>query len=116
MEWYLKVLKNYVGFSGRARRKEYWMFVLFNMIAMLILAAIDGVLGTYPLFYGLYSLAVLLPSLAVTIRRLHDVGKSGAWILISLIPLVGAIVLLIFTCSDSQADDNQFGPNPKATF
>ncbi|MEH7378288.1 MULTISPECIES: DUF805 domain-containing protein [Bacillaceae] len=116
MEWYLKVLKNYVGFSGRARRKEYWMFVLFNMIAMIILAVIDNVLGIYPLLYGLYSLAVLLPSLAVTIRRLHDAGKSGAWILISLVPLVGAIVLLIFTCSDSQADDNQYGPNPKATF
>lgn len=116
MEWDLKVLKEYVGFSGRARRKEYWMFMLFNMIAMLVLAIIDGVLGTYPLFYGLYSLAAFLPSLAVTIRRLHDTGKSGAWILISLVPLVGAIVLLIFTCTDSQPNDNQFGPNPKAKF
>ena len=115
MEWYLKVLKNYVGFTGRARRKEYWMFILFNMIAIIVLAVIDFVLGTYPLFYGLYSLAILLPALAVTIRRLQDTGKSGAWFLISFVPLVGAIILLIFTCSDSQPNDNQYGPNPKAS-
>ncbi|MDR7238749.1 DUF805 domain-containing protein [Neobacillus drentensis] len=116
MEWYLKVLKNYVGFSGRASRKEYWMFVLFNMIALIILSVLDRVLGTDPLLYGLYSLAVLLPSLAVSIRRLHDAGKSGAWILIGLIPFIGAIVLLVFMCTDSQSNDNQHGPNPKATF
>lgn len=115
MEWYLKVLKNYVGFSGRASRKEYWMFVLFNMIALIILSVIDNVLGIYPVLYSLYSLAVLLPSLAVTIRRLHDTGKSGAWILLALIPFIGAIVLLVFVCTDSQAHDNQYGPNPKAT-
>jgi uncharacterized membrane protein YhaH (DUF805 family) len=116
MEWYLKVLKNYVGFSGRARRKEYWMFYLFNAIAMIILAIIDNIIGTYSLLYGLYSLAVLLPSLAVAFRRLHDIGRSGAWILIGLIPLIGAIILLVFACTDSQPDDNQYGPNPKATF
>lgn len=116
MEWYLKVLKNYVGFSGRARRKEYWMFYLFNAIAMIILSIVDNVLGTYPLFYGLYSLAILLPSLAVAFRRLHDIGRSGAWILIGLIPFIGAIILLVFACTDSQPDDNQYGPNPKATF
>jgi uncharacterized membrane protein YhaH (DUF805 family) len=116
MEWYLKVLKTYVGFSGRARRKEYWMFYLFNAIAMIILAVLDGVLGTDRLLYGLYSLAVLLPSLAVTFRRLHDTGRSAGWIFIGLIPLVGAIILLVFMCKDSQPDDNQYGPNPKATF
>jgi uncharacterized membrane protein YhaH (DUF805 family) len=116
MEWYLKVLKEYVGFSGRAQRKEYWMFVLFNMIAMIILTVLDKVIGTEPLLYGLYSIAVLLPSLAVSIRRLHDSGKSGAWILIGLIPFIGAIVLLVFMCTDSQPNDNQYGPNPKATF
>lgn len=116
MEWYLKVLKQYVGFSGRAQRKEYWMFVLFNMIAMIILTVLDKVIGTEPLLYGLYSIAVLLPSLAVSIRRLHDSGKSGAWILIGLIPFIGAIVLLVFMCTDSQPNDNQYGPNPKATF
>ena len=116
MEWYLKVLKNYVGFSGRARRKEYWMFYLFNAIAMIILSIIDNIIGTYSLLYGLYSLAVLLPSLAVAFRRLHDIGRSGAWILIGLIPLIGAIILLVFACTDSQPDDNQYGPNPKATF
>jgi len=116
MEWYLKVLKNYVGFSGRARRKEYWMFYLFNAIAMIVVAIIDNIIGTYSLLYGLYSLAVLLPSLAVAFRRLHDIGRSGAWILIGLIPLIGAIILLVFACTDSQPDDNQYGPNPKATF
>ncbi|MFP5114133.1 DUF805 domain-containing protein [Bacillaceae bacterium C204] len=116
MEWYLKVLKNYVGFSGRARRKEYWMFYLFNAIAMIILSIIDNIIGTYSLLYCLYSLAVLLPSLAVAFRRLHDIGRSGAWILIGLIPLIGAIILLVFACTDSQPDDNQYGPNPKATF
>ncbi|MEY2194039.1 DUF805 domain-containing protein [Neobacillus sp. BF23-41] len=116
MEWYLKVLKQYVGFSGRARRKEYWMFYLFNAIAMIVLTVLDRVLGTDPFLHGLYSLAVLLPGLAVTFRRLHDTGRSGAWILIALIPIIGAIVLIVFMCTDSQADDNQFGPNPKATF
>jgi uncharacterized membrane protein YhaH (DUF805 family) len=116
MEWYLKVLKQYVGFSGRARRKEYWMFMLFNMIASIILTVVDYATDLSPLFSGIYSLAVLLPSLAVTIRRLHDTGKSGAWILIGLIPFVGGIIILIFTCMDSQPNDNQFGPNPKAKY
>ena len=116
MEWYLKVLKNYVGFSGRASRKEYWMFVLYNVIALVILSVVDKALGIYPVLYGLYSLAVLLPSLAVSIRRLHDTGKSGAWILLALIPFVGAIILIVFMCTDSQSNDNQYGPNPKATY
>ena len=116
MEWYLKVLREYVGFSGRARRKEYWMFFLFNMIASLILSVVEYYAGLPSFLSGLYSLAVLLPSLAVTFRRLHDTGRSGAWILIALIPLVGAIILLVFMCTDSQSDDNKYGPNPKATF
>jgi uncharacterized membrane protein YhaH (DUF805 family) len=113
MEWYLKVLKNYVGFQGRARRKEYWMFNLFNFIAAIILVIVDFSMGLYPLFSGLYGLAILLPSLAVLVRRLHDTGKSGAWFFISFVPFVGGIILLIFTCTDSQEQDNQYGPNPK---
>ncbi|OZM56446.1 hypothetical protein CIB95_11770 [Lottiidibacillus patelloidae] len=113
MEWYLKVLKNYVNFSGRARRKEYWMFVLFNMIVAFVLGFIDGILFEVGLLGNLYLLAVLLPSLAVSVRRLHDTGRSGWWLLISLIPLIGGIILLFFLCEDSK-DANQFGPNPKA--
>ncbi|UJF34929.1 DUF805 domain-containing protein [Paenibacillus hexagrammi] len=113
MEWYVKVLKNYVGFQGRARRKEYWMFVLFNLIASIILTILDSILGLKSVFSGLYSLAVLLPSLAVSVRRLHDIGKTGWWILIGLIPVIGAIILIVFDCMDSEPGDNQYGPNPK---
>ena len=114
MDWYLKVLKNYVGFQGRARRKEYWMFYLFNAIISIILLIVQSVAHLDSLLTSLYSLAVFLPSLAVTFRRLHDTGRSGAWIFIALVPIVGAIVLLVFACQDSQANDNQYGPNPKS--
>ncbi|WP_424767616.1 DUF805 domain-containing protein [Paenibacillus sp. sgz302251] len=112
MEWYLKVLKNYVGFQGRARRKEYWMFVLFSFIISLVLTIVEAVTGMPAVLTGLYSLAILLPSLAVSVRRLHDTGRSGWWLLISLIPLVGGIILLVFMCLDSE-ENNKYGPNPK---
>ena len=114
MEWYLKVLKNYVGFEGRARRTEYWMFVLFNIIASIILSILEWIVGLPAVLSTLYSLAVLLPSLAVTFRRLHDTGRSGWWVLIGLVPFIGAIVLIVFMCLDSEPGDNQYGPNPKA--
>lgn len=113
MNWYLSCWKKYVEFSGRARRQEYWMFVLFNILASVAMAIVDGVLGTNGALGGLYSLAVLLPSLAVTFRRLHDTDRSGWWLLISLIPLIGAIVVLVFLCLDSKPGSNRFGPNPK---
>ena len=113
MEWYLMVLKNYVGFQGRARRKEYWMFVLFNIIVSIVLAILQSILHAANILTGLYSLAVLLPSLAVGVRRLHDTGRTGWWLLIGLIPLIGSIILLIFMCQDSEVNDNQYGPNPK---
>jgi uncharacterized membrane protein YhaH (DUF805 family) len=119
MNWYLAVLKNYAGFSGRARRKEYWMFVLFNMIFIIVAMILDNVLGLtvgelpYGAFYLLYALAVLIPGLAVSVRRLHDVGKSGWMILIALIPIIGAIWLLVLTVTDSNPGENQYGPNPK---
>jgi len=97
MNWYLKVLKNYAVFRGRARRKEYWMFVLFNIIFSIVAMILDNVFGTaiedigYGLIYILYVLAILIPGLAVAVRRLHDVGKSGWMIFISLIPLIGTI-------------------------
>lgn len=113
MEWYLKVLKNYVGFQGRARRKEYWMFLLFHLIICIALALVEQITGINGVLTGLYSLGILLPSLAVGFRRLHDTGRSGWWLLISLIPFVGSIILIVFSCQDSQENANKYGPNPK---
>ena len=114
MEWYLKVLKNYATFAGRARRKEYWMFVLFNIIAGIILWILDFIIGTYFVLYGLYCLGIIVPSLAVTVRRLHDGGKSGWWIFICLIPLIGGIWLLVLLIMDGTQGENPYGPSPKA--
>ena len=117
MNWYVEVLKKYAVFSGRARRKEYWTFFLVNSIIFVIFfivgvfgdpSGIEGMLG------GLYSLGVFVPLIAVSVRRLHDTNRSGWWYLISFVPLVGAIVLLVFTVQDSQEGDNKYGPNPKA--
>ncbi len=119
MNWYIKVLKNYVNFSGRAQRAEYWFYFLFNCLAAIIMRVLDNVLGTAPaeggvgVLYMLYALAVLLPSLAVAVRRLHDTGRSGWMLLLSLIPCVGAIVLLVFVTQDSAPGANLYGPNPK---
>ncbi|MFG2640246.1 DUF805 domain-containing protein [Streptomyces sp. NPDC048370] len=113
MNWYLDVLKKYAVFNGRARRQEYWMFVLFNIIALIIVAAVDFAIGTYPLLYAVYALAVFLPGLGVTVRRLHDTGRSGWWILINLIPLVGGIILIVFLATEGNQTDNEYGPNPK---
>lgn len=113
MHWYIDVLKKYVAFSGRARRKEYWMFTLFNVLASLILTVLDAVLGTAPYLSLAYSLAVLLPSLSVAVRRLHDTGRSAWSLLFGLIPIVGGIILLVFLVGDSKQEQNQYGPNPK---
>jgi len=114
MEWYLAVLKNYVGFSGRARRTEYWMFELFNIIAAVILLVLGVLVHPLIFLYYLYGVAVLLPTLAVGFRRLHDTGRSAWWLLIGLIPIVGGIVLLVFTCLPGTPGPNQYGPDPKA--
>ena len=106
------VTANYFNFSGRARRAEYWMFYLFYIIFYIVAAVIDSIIGM-PLFTGLMGIALIVPSLAVTFRRLHDTSRSAWWLLISLIPLVGAIVLLVFVCQDSH-DTNQWGTSPKA--
>ncbi len=119
MNWYFKVLKQYVDFEGRARRKEYWMFTLFNILFGVIAIVLDNVLNLraiglpYGLFYFIYALGVFLPSLAVAIRRLHDVGKSGWMILIAIIPIIGSIWLLVLMVTDSVSGENRYGPNPK---
>jgi uncharacterized membrane protein YhaH (DUF805 family) len=131
MNWYVKALKQYVDFSGRARRREYWMFVLVNVVIVIALSVIDTLLGTggfratagggsfyaansLGLLSGLYTLAVLLPSIAVTVRRLHDTDRSGWWILLGFIPIIGGIILLVFYVLEGTRGPNRFGPDPKA--
>ena len=114
MKWYLKVLKNYFVFSGRSTRKEYWMFVLINTIIAVVLSVIDSALfGEVAWISSLYMLGILLPGLAVGVRRLHDTGRNGWWILICLIPILGGLVFLFFTIQDSYEGENQYGANPK---
>ncbi len=118
MEWYLKVLRQYADFKGRARRKEYWMFTLFNILFAVGAILIDYTVGTnflagYGIFYMLYALATFVPGLGVTVRRLHDVGKSGWMILVGLIPLIGAIWLLVLLVQEGDRGINRFGPDPK---
>ena len=122
MKWYIKVLKNYFNFTGRARRTELWMFVLFNTLFWNAASLLDKLLGTtfpttgsihYGWFYTIYCIAILLPSLAVSVRRLHDIGKSGGWLLICFIPIIGGIILLVWDCTEGQEGENQYGPDPK---
>lgn len=121
MNWYLGVLKKYAVFSGRARRKEYWLFALFNVIISIVLTAVDGLIGSFSsdagigLISGIYTLAILIPGIAVGVRRLHDTNRSGWWMFISLVPCIGPIILLVFMVQDSQPGVNRFGPNPKET-
>ena len=118
MNWYLQALKKYADFSGRARRKEYWFFFLFNLIVSIVLGVIDSMLGLgaagVGILSGLYSLAVIIPSIAVGVRRLHDINKTGWWILIAFIPLIGILVLLVFALMSGTHGDNEYGPDPKA--
>lgn len=129
MQWYLKVVRdNYANFSGRARRREYWMFVLFNLIFAIVAMIIDMILGTgfkmgmgaysttlpYGWIYLIYMLAVIIPSIAVGVRRLHDLGKSGWMLLIVLIPFIGAVWILVLFLMDGTPGPNSYGPSPKA--
>ncbi len=113
------VFSKYAVFEGRARRSEYWYFVLFTMLVNVVLNIGTSLVGGSHFAWvftgasGLFSLATLIPGLAVSWRRLHDIGKSGAWYLLVLIPLVGSIILLIWCCQDSQPGSNMYGPNPK---
>lgn len=115
MNWYISVLKKYVGFRGRASRSEFWIFLLVSTLVTLTLLIMDALLNTERFIASLYHLAVTLPTLAVCIRRLHDTGRSGWWYLLSFIPIVGIIILTVFYSQDSQYDENQYGTNPKYT-
>ena len=120
MYWYLKVLKDFANFEGRARRKEYWMFTLFNILILWALMSIFSVslliIKEYALLliipFFIYILIIFVPTIAVTVRRLHDINQSGLWYLISFIPF-GGYVLLVFTILDSTPGPNKYGPNPK---
>ncbi len=119
MHWYIDVLRKYTVFEGRARRKEYWIFALISALILIFLSLIDEMTGwkvwdDEGLLSLVYSIAVFVPTLAVVVRRLHDTDRSGWWVLIALIPLVGAIVLLVFLILKGNEGDNRFGPDPKA--
>ena len=125
MNYYLKVLQQYGDFNGRARRTEYWIYNIINSIIGGLLFFLDYLLGTtidfldlgegnsLGILYLVYALFVFIPGLAVAVRRLHDVGKSGWMLLIALIPLIGAIWLLVLFLTDSNPGENKYGPNPK---
>ncbi len=120
MNWYVGVLRKYAVFEGRARRREYWMFCLFSVLVSFAFVTVDVVTGGFNrelglgVFNSLYALAVLVPSIAVTIRRLHDTDRSGWWLLISLVPCIGAIVLLVYTVQSGTPGQNRYGADPKA--
>lgn len=122
MNWYLKALKQYADFSTRARRKEYWMYVLFNFLSMITALILSVVLGMYVarflgwIFNFIYLaivLGTLVPSLAVAVRRLHDTNRSGYWIFIGLVPIIGGIWLLVLLCTEGTSGENDYGPDPK---
>jgi len=118
MSWFIAVLKKYATFSGRACRSEYWYYVLFYLLISIVLSLMDGILGSARhegggLLSGLFALGTLLPTIGVGVRRLHDIGRSGWWLLVGFVPLVGGLVLLWFAGKDSDPGDNAYGPNPK---
>ena len=112
VNYYTEVLQKYTQFGGRARRAEYWMFALINAIISIVLQVIDSAIGTGGILGGIYGLAVLIPSIAVGVRRLHDTNHSGWWLLIAF-TIIGLIPLFIWAIQDSDPGDNQYGPNPK---
>ena len=115
MNWYLTLMtQKYASFSGRARRTEYWMFFLVYFVIALVIGVVEGLLSIGGYLTGIFALVHLLPSLGVTVRRLHDTGRSGWWILLSFIPIIGALVLLYFMAISAQPPANDYGPDPRA--
>ena len=119
MDWYFKVLKNYLGFSGRARRKEFWMFILVNLVLTVVLSILDKMLGLRiagdeGLLTTVYGVLIFLPYWAVQFRRLHDTDRSAWWLLLLLIPLVGWLIILAFNCQNGTPGENEYGADPKS--
>jgi uncharacterized membrane protein YhaH (DUF805 family) len=113
MKWYLAALRNYVGFKGRAQRTEFWMFVLVNAIVVTVINLVCRHFFDTLLPGVIYSYAVLVPALAVWARRLHDTGRSGRWLFLLFVPIVGVVILVIFAAMSGTAGANQYGPDPK---
>jgi uncharacterized membrane protein YhaH (DUF805 family) len=117
MNWYMEALRKYAEFSGRSRRKEFWMFTLINAVVIFAMAFASAFykdnINPFGIILLVYILAIVIPSLALTIRRLHDIGRSGWWIFISLVPFIGSIVMLIFEVLPGEVGDNPYGPDPK---
>ena len=114
MDWFIGALKKYAVFEGRARRKEFWMFYLFFMLFFVALVFVEvGLTGDATVLSGIYFLGTLVPGLAVTVRRLHEIDKSGLWYFISFVPLVWPITILIFLLTEGTTGDNKYGPDPK---
>ncbi len=113
MNWYLEVLKKYAVFTGRARRKEFWMFTLFNFIICIAISLAEMLVGSPGIIGILYVLAVFIPGIAVSVRRLHDTNRTGWWQLLALVPVIGWIFVIIFLAQDSQPGQNRYGDNPK---
>lgn len=116
IEWYKKPFQKFLEFEGRSRRKEYWTFVLVNLVISMILGGSGGIFGTgMGTLSGLFSLIILIPSITVGVRRLHDTGRTGLWLLVGFIPVIGLLILIFFMIQDSEPGSNQYGPNPKAS-
>ena len=119
MSWFIQAIKKYAVFSGRSRRKEYWYFTLFYLLGFIALSLVDFAIGTWDseagvgLVGGIFFLILLLPGIAVTVRRLHDIDRTGWWYLINFIPLIGPLVLLVFTVQNGTPIGNSYGPSPK---
>ena len=113
MEFFIRAYKNYANFSDRDTRQQYWMFYLFYMIFALVLGFVDGLIGTGGLLGGVFVFVSIIPTITMATRRLHDIGKSGWWQLIILIPIIGAIILLVFLIKQGNFGDNKFGVDPR---
>ncbi len=128
MYWYILALRNYFNFSGRSRRKEFWMFTLFNYLIMFLIVIMDNMLTErtpmeYPyesspfsgfsVYIAVYALLMVIPTISLQIRRLHDTGRSGWNLFLSIIPLVGPIMLLVYFCTEGDEGNNEYGPDPK---
>ena len=120
MGWFVAPLKRYAVFRGRSRRKEYWLFALFCLVVLLILSAADRATGTFDastgvgLLTGVFYLVILVPTIAVSVRRLHDTDRTGWWALLSFVPVIGTIVLLVFAVLPGTRGSNRFGPDPRS--
>ena len=112
-DYFKKALNQYTDIKGRARRSEYWYFTLFNFLGAMALAALVAVSEMFSFLYLIWALGLIVPGFCVAVRRMHDLGKSGTYLLIALIPFIGGIILLVWMVGDSQPGSNKWGPNPK---